>query len=362
MPHSNSWYQSHDTDNDGLTDYEEYVYGTNPLLADTDGDGLTDYEEVKVYSTNPNKEDSDGDGLNDYDEIKTHKTDPNKKDTDGDKYLDGSEVELGTNPLDPNSFPGDRDGDGMPDQWEEKHGLNPDDAKDANFDPDEDGLSNRAEYQWNTDPFEYDTDGDGLSDGREVQMGTDPLDPDSKFQDENKNGVDDAWEMKYFGELIDNIGTSDYDGDGLSDKLEFDYKTNPTKKDTDGDGLTDTEEIFVYGTDPLDSKSNKKYFAITNLKDNSYLATGDPLVKGIAPPNGIVKITFENENKEEIAAFLIQADDNSVFMGKVSQPFRAEDFHNVNTNKLKKIMQASPRMLELPDGRYYVSATLLDSE
>ena len=36
-----------DTDNDGLSDYEErYVYGTSPYLADTDSDGISDYDEI----------------------------------------------------------------------------------------------------------------------------------------------------------------------------------------------------------------------------------------------------------------------------------------------------------------------------
>jgi hypothetical protein len=36
-----------DTDNDGLSDYEEiYVYGTDPENADTDGDGYLDGAEV----------------------------------------------------------------------------------------------------------------------------------------------------------------------------------------------------------------------------------------------------------------------------------------------------------------------------
>jgi len=43
-----------DTDNDGLTDFEEkYIYGTDPKNPDTDGDGLLDGFEVKI-GTDPN--------------------------------------------------------------------------------------------------------------------------------------------------------------------------------------------------------------------------------------------------------------------------------------------------------------------
>jgi len=42
-----------DNDNDGLTNFEEFKFGTNPTLADTDGDGASDKREVDA-GTNPN--------------------------------------------------------------------------------------------------------------------------------------------------------------------------------------------------------------------------------------------------------------------------------------------------------------------
>ena len=41
-----------DTDNDGLTDYEESLLGTNPNNPDTDGDGVNDWFE-HVQGRNP---------------------------------------------------------------------------------------------------------------------------------------------------------------------------------------------------------------------------------------------------------------------------------------------------------------------
>jgi hypothetical protein len=67
-----------DSDQDGLTDEEEGMYGTNPSQADTDADGLTDRDEVKVFET-----------------------DPNNPDTDGDTYLDGAEIRGGYDPKGP---------------------------------------------------------------------------------------------------------------------------------------------------------------------------------------------------------------------------------------------------------------------
>ncbi|MBW3017015.1 hypothetical protein KY316_01475, partial [Candidatus Woesearchaeota archaeon] len=42
-----------DFDNDGLTNLQEYRYGTDPTNPDTDGDGYSDYDEIFVYDTNP---------------------------------------------------------------------------------------------------------------------------------------------------------------------------------------------------------------------------------------------------------------------------------------------------------------------
>jgi len=36
-----------DSDNDGLTNLEEYNYGTDPNNSDTDADGYSDYEEIQ---------------------------------------------------------------------------------------------------------------------------------------------------------------------------------------------------------------------------------------------------------------------------------------------------------------------------
>jgi len=88
---------SADTDNDGLTNLQEFQAGTDPRNPDTDGDGVSDGEEIK-RGTNPLNADSDGDGLTDADEIRLG-TDPLNPDTDGDGIPDGIEVKLGLNPL-----------------------------------------------------------------------------------------------------------------------------------------------------------------------------------------------------------------------------------------------------------------------
>ena len=57
-----------DSDNDGLSDDEEAMLGTDPTNHDSDGDGLADSQEVQ-RETDPNNPDSDGDGFNDFYEV-----------------------------------------------------------------------------------------------------------------------------------------------------------------------------------------------------------------------------------------------------------------------------------------------------
>lgn len=98
-----------DSDNDGLPDDWEILYGLDPLIPDgNDGpDG-----------------DPDEDGLTNLEEY-----------------------DWGTDPTNP-----DTDGDGMPDGWEVDNGLDPNDPSDASEDPDGDGYTNLEEYENGTDP------------------------------------------------------------------------------------------------------------------------------------------------------------------------------------------------------------------
>lgn len=100
-----------DSDGDGLPDGLEYLLKGDPFSArpqdDDDGDGLTNIEEVHL-GTDASKADTDGDGLSDGEEVLRYHTDPLRMDTDGDGFPDGLEVALGTDPLDPRSFPSPR--------------------------------------------------------------------------------------------------------------------------------------------------------------------------------------------------------------------------------------------------------------
>lgn len=71
---------------------------------DADGDGLDDAREVEM-GTDPADPDSDDDGLLNGEDVDTFGTDPTLLDTDGDTIDDGTEVAAGSDPTDPVSTP-----------------------------------------------------------------------------------------------------------------------------------------------------------------------------------------------------------------------------------------------------------------
>lgn len=137
--------QNIDTDGDGLSDdfevcfdgncagYDPFDAATNPTgtdlnvdVWDTDGDGLEDGLEINIGTDPLNDADLDGDGLSDSFEVcfdgdctsydpydPTYGTgtdmDTMRSDTDGDGVVDFSEINSGTNPLNPSSFRGSGD-------------------------------------------------------------------------------------------------------------------------------------------------------------------------------------------------------------------------------------------------------------
>jgi len=91
-----------------------------------------------------------------------------------------------------------------------------------------------------------DLDGDGVCDEIEFQLGLDPTLPDS-----DGDGIDDLTELLLGLDPLQNDVKLDLDGDGLSNIEEIKYGTNINNIDTDSDGLSDYDEIYTYKTDPL---------------------------------------------------------------------------------------------------------------
>jgi hypothetical protein len=169
-----------DDDNDGLSDAEEQLAGTDPLNSDTDADGAGDSSDA-FPNDSTETADSDGDGIGDNSDV--FPNDPTESvDTDGDGtgnnadpdddndgLFDAEEQIAGTDSLEP-----DTDGDGLLDGFEVANGFDPLLPGEQNADPDGDGLDNFAEQAAGTDPLDPDSDGDGVSDGEEMVSGSNP--------------------------------------------------------------------------------------------------------------------------------------------------------------------------------------------
>lgn len=126
--------------------------------ADIDGDGISDAWEI-TYFGNLNHDmsgDTDNDGLTDLEEYEA-KTNPTLLDTDEDGIADGYELNNGMNPLDGADALVDTDNDGLPDAFEIFHGLNISDPNDVNTDNDGDGFTVWQEFYANTSDMD-DTD------------------------------------------------------------------------------------------------------------------------------------------------------------------------------------------------------------
>jgi len=173
-----------DSDGDGISDENEYLIGTNPLSADSDGDGLNDAADplpINGFETF----DSDGDGIGD----EADTDDDNDGRSDLQEVIDGTDP-LDANDCLKCSATEDADGDGVldaaPDNCPtianaDQADLDQDGEGDAcDADDDGDGVSDIDEEAAGTDPrdanscpscsdFSFDVDGNGkaaaLTDG-----------------------------------------------------------------------------------------------------------------------------------------------------------------------------------------------------
>ena len=136
-------FESMDTDNDGINDYNEYhTWNTNHLDEDTDMDGLNDGDEAHLYLTNPlvYDNDSDGDGFYWFQDCNDSEE---RISPDASEQLDG--VDNNCNEIIDEGF--------------------------ADLDSDNDGLSDYEEYYvYKTNHLDDDSDKDTLLDGKEVYV------------------------------------------------------------------------------------------------------------------------------------------------------------------------------------------------
>ena len=235
----------------------------------------------------------------------------------------------------------DVDGDNLPDAWETAHGLNPNDPFDATQDPDNDGYTNGQEFTNGTDPQVWNTPSSSFltmtlagtfngwnqsannmllirpriwrtditltnqtnsrfkfvangnwsvnwGDNTQTNM-TVPISDVADGSGANiaANGALNGIYRFTFHEdtaayTIEQITTTDADGDGLPDNWELAYGFNPNNSgdataDSDGDGLTNGQE-FQSGTNPRDPDSA--------LRITSATATGSKFVISFASVSG----------------------------------------------------------------------------
>ncbi len=231
----------------------------DPLDPDVDGDGLQDGTEVFI-GTFPLNVDSDHDGLTDFSEWSRLGTNPLSWDSDGDMLSDG--LELGilsdadpasvTDPLD---F--DTDDDGLYDGWFDADGNDVFSTDELGEDVNQNGRKDLSE----TDPLKWSTDGDSLPDGWEVRVHVDPL---SAIGDDGDDGNPDGDFTRYWTPFTNvmefNLGTNpkpyDWDGDGTI-AGGFELGT-----DHDEDGLQDGQEAFVlFRTSVVDGAESIENYA-----------------------------------------------------------------------------------------------------
>lgn len=122
-----------------------------------------------------------------------------------------------------------------------------------------------------------DTDQDGIPDDWEVAVfHSDPNTPDS-----DADQFDDWTEIVNGHNPIGsgNLKETDFDQDGLSDRLELMLATDPTKADTDGDGFSDGHEI-ASGFSPVSTSTAplEKKIVISLSKQRLMQMLGDTVL------------------------------------------------------------------------------------
>ena len=116
-------------------------------------------------------------------------------------------------------------------------------------DRDNDGLTNAEELELGTDPENPDSDGDGYCDGSrgvaDLCVGGEDLDDDGQIETGESDPLDPCDPDR-------DAPNCDRDGDGLTNQEEEQLGSSPVDPDSDGDGLLDSEDLSTAGA-PLDA-------------------------------------------------------------------------------------------------------------
>ena len=160
----------------------------------------------------------------------------------------------------------DLDGDDLSDAWELLHFGNLD--QDGDDDPDGDGYDNTAEFA----------------------AGTTPDDAASNPGDTDLDGLQDAWEIQYFGSIAAQDGDGDPDGDFASNAIEEAAHGSPVNPidwpDTDGDQLNDGWELFHFGNLSHDGTADGDGDGASDKAEHD--AATDPAQAGWSPSQSLL--------------------------------------------------------------------------
>ncbi|MFX1284569.1 MAG: hypothetical protein ACFFB5_12990 [Promethearchaeota archaeon] len=233
-----------DYDFDGMPNTWEEAQNLDPMhfwdkFQDNDGDKLSNYMEYLV-GTDPHNSDSDNDTIDDHYE-----------------YFN----QLNNTRNDANE---DRDGDGMLNWYEYQCELCAD-IDDTLGDNDADGLSNLEEYQNNTLANDYDSDDDGLSDHWELKYSnTNPWKNDT-----DEDGMPDGWEVNYYLDPLVNDSNKDPDRDGYTNIEEYINGTNPIVSEISTTSSSTTTTTTASSTSEETEESKTKKATTTTKADTS---------------------------------------------------------------------------------------------
>lgn len=250
-----------DTDGDGINNYTESIFGTDPDSGHSDEDGIGDLQEITLTGTDPLKTDTDENGIPD-----------NEEDFEEDGLTAEEELEAGTQ-----IFFADSDGDGLGDGEEVKN--------------------------YGTDPMDEDTDDDTLTDGQEIELGTDPLSPDS-----DNDGIKDSEEItpQTYTEEIDTTERNEITKVSVTMDSAGHIENEMYILDTYNLDMRSTEVVGLIGV-PVDITSNQEFdnATITFHYDEAALTTTEDNL-------GILWYDEENDKYILVEDVVLDAENNTI--------------------------------------------------
>jgi len=161
---------------------------------------------------------------------------------------------------------------------------------------------------------------------------------DSLLSDSDSDLMPDDWEADNQLDITKDDSVLDADGDGLSNKQEFELGTNPQIADSDNDGLSDFEEInggvdgFV--TDPLNSDSdndgtqdgedlqpnNSESIEAGETPEEPVIVV-DPLTVTLSKEKPVATVSVSNSGTGRLGWLAVSQNTDAVVTHENTQPF-----------------------------------------